>query len=145
MFYELLAYTEAFPGDTLPMITHRILNEEPVPLGRLAPDAPPELVNIIQQTLKKSPNERFADSESLRMAIARVRRDASSQGWNVNTIAVGRDTPTAPTGTRGTGSARRRQDDAVGVAQLTPPPDPRRSRSRGTGSAADDAGRSVPD
>ena len=127
VFYELLAYTEAFPGDTLPMITHRILNEEPVPLGRLAPDAPPELVNIIQQTLKKSPNERFADSESLRMAIARVRRDASSQGWNVNTIAVSRDTPSAPTGTRGTGSARRRQDDAVGVAQLTPPPDPRRT------------------
>ncbi len=127
VFYELLAYTEAFPGDTLPMITHRILNEDPVPLGRLAPDAPPELVNIIHQTLKKNPNDRFADSESLRMAIARVRRDASNQGWNVNTIAVGRDTPSPPTGTRGTGSARRRQDDSVGVAQLTPPPDPRRT------------------
>ena len=35
VFYELLAYSEAFPGDTLPMITHRILNEEPVPLDRL--------------------------------------------------------------------------------------------------------------
>ncbi|HZM93585.1 MAG TPA: serine/threonine-protein kinase [Vicinamibacterales bacterium] len=125
VFYELLAGTEAFPGDTLPMITHRILNEDPVPLGRLAPDAPPELISIIQQTLKKKPADRFADTETLRSVIARVRRDTSSQGWNVNTVAVGRETP--PPTSRGTGSARRRQDEAVGVAQLTPPPDPKRT------------------
>ena len=128
VFYELLAYTEAFPGDTLPMITHRILNEDPVPLNRLAPDASPELIAIIQQTLKKNPAERFSDSESLRTAIARVRRETSNQAWNAPTIAAGRDTPTAPAGSRGTGSARRREDEAVGVAQLTPPPpDPRRT------------------
>jgi len=127
VFYELLAYTEAFPGDSLPMITHRILNEDPVPLNRLAPDAPPELIAIIQQTLKKNPAERFSDSESLRTAIARVRREASNQAWNAPTMAAGRDTPTAPTGSRGTGSARRREDEAVGVAQLTPLPDPRRT------------------
>ncbi len=128
VFYELLAYTEAFPGDTLPMITHRILNEEPVPLGPLAPDAPPELVAIVQQCLRKSPADRFPDSESLRVAIARVRRDASSHAWNLNaTVALSRDTPSPAPGTRGTGSSRRRQDEAVGVAQLTPPPDPRRT------------------
>jgi hypothetical protein len=127
VFYEVLAYTEAFPGDTLPMITHRILNEEPVPLPQLVPDAPPELTNIIHQSLRKRPADRFDDSESLRAAIARVRRDVSNQGWNVNAFGSGRDTPSAPTGTRGTGSERRRQDDAVGVAQLTPPPDPRRT------------------
>jgi hypothetical protein len=125
VFYELLTGTEAFPGDTLPMITHRILNEDPVPLGRLVPDAPSELISIIQQTLKKSPADRFADTEMLRAVIARVRRDTSSQGWNVNTVAVSRETP--PPTSRGTGSARRRQDDAVGVAQLTPPPDPKRT------------------
>ena len=127
VFYELLAYSEAFPGDTLPMITHRILNEEPVPLSRLAPDAPPELIAIIQQSLRKNPGDRFADSEALRVAIARVRRDTSNQAWNLNTVALSRDTPPPPTATRGTGSARRRENDAVGVAQLTPPPDPRRT------------------
>ncbi|HEU4691912.1 MAG TPA: protein kinase, partial [Vicinamibacterales bacterium] len=126
VFYELLAYSEAFPGDTLPMITHRILNEEPVPLGRLAPDASPELIAIIQQTLRKNPADRFSDSDSLRAAIARVRRDASNQAWN--TIALSRDTPSPPPlGTRGTGSSRRRQDEPAAVAQLTPPPDPRRT------------------
>ena len=96
-----------------------------MPLGRLAPDAPPELISIIQQTLKKKPADRFADTETLRSVIARVRRDTSSQGWNVNTVAVSRETP--PPTSRGTGSARRRQDEAVGVAQLTPPPDPKRT------------------
>jgi hypothetical protein len=128
VFYELLAYTEAFPGETLPMITHRILNEEPVSLNLLAPDTPPELVAIIQRTLRKNAADRFPDSESLRMAIARVRRDASNHAWNLNPTIINRDTPPSPpTASRGTGSARRRQDDAVGVAQLTPPPDPRRT------------------
>jgi serine/threonine-protein kinase len=128
VFYELLAYTEAFPGDSLPMITHRILTEQPAPLGRLAPDAPPEVIGIIEQTLRKKAAERFPDSESLRVAIARVRREySSSAAWNAPTIAVGRDTPSPATGSRGTGSSRRRQDEVVGVAQLTPPPDPRRT------------------
>jgi hypothetical protein len=127
VFYELLAYSEAFPGDTLPMITHRILNDEPVALSHLAPDAPPEVIAIIEQTLRKNPAERFPDSESLRSAIARVRRDTSNQRWNLRTIPPGRDTPAPPIGSRGTGSVRRRQDEAIGVAQLTPPPDPRRT------------------
>jgi serine/threonine protein kinase len=127
VFYELLAGTEAFPGDTIPMITHRILNEEPVPLGRLAPDAPPELITIIQRTLRKNAADRYPDTEALRSVIARVRRDTSNQGWNFNTIPVTRETPSPATAGRGTGSARRRQDDVVGVAQLTPPPDPKRT------------------
>ena len=48
------------------MITHRILNEDRA-LGRLAPDAPPELISIIQQTLKKKPADRFADTETPRV------------------------------------------------------------------------------
>ena len=129
VFYELLAYTEAFPGDTLPMITHRILNEDPVPLNRLAPDAPPELIAIIQQTLKKNPADRFpTPSRCARRSRACVVRHQTRRGTST-TIAAGRDTPIrASSGSRGTGSARRRQDEAVGVAQLTPPPpDPRRT------------------
>ena len=37
VFYELLAYTDAFPGETIPTITHRILTEDPVPLTHLFP------------------------------------------------------------------------------------------------------------
>jgi hypothetical protein len=125
--YELLAYKEAFPGDTLPMITHRILSEEPAPLAQMAPDAPSELIAIIHRTLRKRPVDRFPDSESLRAAVARVRRNVSNQSWNIDTIGVTREIPSPSTGSRGTGSSRSRQDDAVGVAQLTPAPDPRRT------------------
>ena len=128
VLYEVLAYTEAFPGDTLPMITHKILTAEPVPLERLVPDAGPEITGIVAKALKKNAAERFADSEALRVAISRVRRQySSSAAWNAPTIAAGRDTPPASAGNRGTGSARHRQDNAAGVAQLTPPPDPRRT------------------
>jgi hypothetical protein len=128
VFYELLAYAEAFPGDTLPMITHKILTEEPVPLERLAPEVSPDIIAIVVKALKKTAAERYDDSEALRVAISRVRKEFSSNAaWNARTILASRDTPPAGVGTRGTGSARRREDDAVGVAQMTPPPDPKRT------------------
>ena len=82
--YELLSYAEAFPGDTLPAITHRILSDEPVPLTQLVPDINLELVDIVERSLKKSAEERFADAESLRVAISAVRRqfDSDSGGWD---------------------------------------------------------------
>ena len=130
VFYELLAYTEPFPGDTLPAITHRILNEQPKSLTSLVADLSPEVVTIVEQSLKKNVAERFKDTEAMRVAIARVRRHfESDQSWGTTpSMPVGRDvTPPGGSPNRGTGSARRRTSDAVGVAQLTPPPDPRRT------------------
>jgi serine/threonine-protein kinase len=47
--YELLSYAEAFPGESLPAITHRILSDEPVPLIQLVPDINLELVDIVER------------------------------------------------------------------------------------------------
>jgi len=128
VFYELLAYAEPFPGDTLPMITHRIVHEEPTPLEQLAPDLSPDIITIVRQAMRKRSAERFKDAETLRIAIARVRRQyESDDDWNRPTMPVGFDTPPLSGGNRGTGSARRRSNDAVGIAQMTPPPDPRRT------------------
>jgi hypothetical protein len=123
--YELLSYTEAFPGDSIPAITHRVLEEDPLPLRQLVPDAPSRLVEIVHRALEKNPSERFADTESLLAAIAHVRLEASNRAWNVNRGAADRDPLSPPAGSRGTGSIRRRQDEAVGVA--TPPPDPKKT------------------
>jgi hypothetical protein len=128
VFYELLAYTEAFPGDTLPMITHRIVSQEPVPLEQLVPEAGPDLIAIVSQALKKTSEQRFKDTDAMRLAISRIRRRYESDSdWNTPTAPVGRDSLTPTSGSRGTGSARRRSNESVGVAQLTPPPDPRRT------------------
>jgi len=128
VLYELLAYSEPFPGDTLPMITHRIVHEEPTPLEQLVPDVNPDLIAVVRQAMRKRSAERFKDAETLRTAIARVRRQyESDDDFSRPTRAVGFDTTTSSGPNRGTGSARRRSNDAVGIAQLTPPPDPRRT------------------
>jgi hypothetical protein len=128
--YELLSYTEPFPGDTLPMITHRIVSQEPTPLEQLVPDASPDLIAIVTQALKKNSAQRFKDTDSMRLAISRIRRrydSESDSSWNVPTMPPGRDSHPTGAGNRGTGSARRRSNDSVGIAQMTPPPDPRRT------------------
>jgi hypothetical protein len=128
VFYELLAYAEPFPGDTLPMITHRIVHEEPTPLEQLVPDVIPDIVAIVRQAMRKRSAERFKDTETLRIVIARVRRHyESDDDWNRPTRPVAFDTMSPGSANRGTGSARRRSNEAVGVAQMTPPPDPRRT------------------
>jgi tetratricopeptide (TPR) repeat protein len=123
--YELLAYTEAFPGETLPTITHRILTQEPVPLRDRVPDLPADLTALVERSLRKNPAERFDDAESLRVAIGRVRRQLENDSpWDAAsapTVIVER--PGGGVSKRGTGSQRQGVPDAVGVAELTPPPD----------------------
>ena len=124
--YEMLAYTEAFPGETLPTITHRILTQEPVSLSHLVPDLPAELVTVIERTLRKDPAERFESAAALGAAFARIRRTLDGDpSWDAPTVVMERP---AGISKRGTGSERQRASDAVGVAQLTPPPDPRVGR-----------------
>src|SRR5262245_51007627 len=90
VFYELLSYTEPFPGDTLPAITHRILTEPPRPLLGLVPDAMPEVTAIVDQALQKNVVERFADTEAMRSAISRVRRHLNADDSGGHTIPIGR-------------------------------------------------------
>jgi tetratricopeptide (TPR) repeat protein len=127
--YELLAYTDAFPGETLPTITHRILTQEPVPLRERVPDLHSELVALVERSLRKNPADRFDDVESLRVAIGRVRRQLEHDaGWdaaNAPTVIVER--PAASVSKRGTGSQREIGPEVIGVAELTPPPDAQRS------------------
>jgi len=128
VFYELLAYAEPFPGDTLPRIAHRIVHEEPTPLEQLAPDVSPDIIAIVRQAMRKRSADRYKDADAMRAAIARVRRQyESDDDFERPTVAVGPD-PAPPGGAgRGTGSERRRSNEAVGVAQMTPPPEPRRT------------------
>ncbi len=72
--YEVLAYTEAFPGDSGPAITHRVMTAEPPPLVRAVPNLPPEIAGIFEQALRKNPVDRPKDAETLRSAIATCRR-----------------------------------------------------------------------
>jgi len=126
--YELLAFTEAFPGEAAVTITHRIVHEEAIPLGQLVPDIHPSLVAVVERGLKKNVEDRFPDAESFRTAIARLRRQLESEpGWEATTMIARGTAPSVDPGRRGTGSARVAAGNVVGVAEMTPPPDPRRT------------------
>jgi predicted Ser/Thr protein kinase len=129
VFYELLAYTEAFPGDTGPAITHRILHKDPVPLPRLVPDLNPEIQPIIERALKKNVDERFPDAEAFRVAVSRVRKRFEDDSAQViaPTVLI-RETPAPTRKSSGPAIGRRPTTDAVGVA--TPPPTDRDALAR---------------
>jgi len=120
--YELLSYTEAFPGETLPAITHKILSQDPLPLRQLVADIDPQLVGVVERSLRKSAEERFTDAEALRTAIGRLRREAE----NDNGMTAAAPTLISPTPIpdfkRGTASQRQPRREPVSVAELTPPP-----------------------
>jgi len=128
VFYELLAYAEAFPGDTGPAITHRILHKEPVPLPRLVPDLNPEIQPIIERALKKNVDERFPDAEALRVAVSRVRKRFEDDTDVVAPTMLIRDTPGPSRRPSGNAPTRRPATDAVSVA--TPPPTDRDALAR---------------
>ena len=77
--YELLSYTEAFPGENVHAIAERVRSQQPASLAALVPDAPPELVAAVERALAKSPADRFSDASELGAAIERVRRGVESE------------------------------------------------------------------
>ena len=122
--FELLTYEEAFAGDSFTAVTQRIVNEDVRRISEIVPDVPPALCDVIDKALRKRPADRFQDAESMRLALARVRRtlettpdlDPSAAATIIGTITV----PGRKSGARTSG-----QPSVAGVrtAELTPPPD----------------------
>jgi serine/threonine-protein kinase len=73
--YELLAYRKPFRGEHLSTILYKILNENPEPLDRLVPDAPANLVAVVNRALAKNPSERYATMEDFRRDLQAVHRE----------------------------------------------------------------------
>src|SRR5207248_2305829 len=87
VFYELLSYHRAFPGEP-PAIFQKIFAEEPEPLGRLCPGLDPDLVAIVDRCLRKKPEERYADCGAVREALAGVRRRFDPEHREMPTMPV---------------------------------------------------------
>lgn len=74
VLYEMLTGRRAFQGDSSMAVMAAILYQEPIPLGS---QVPPELRNIIERCLRKSPSERFQSARELRAALENVSRAAA--------------------------------------------------------------------
>jgi TolB-like protein/Tfp pilus assembly protein PilF len=79
VLFEMLTGQLPFKGDYEQAMVYSILNEAPVPLTALRPDAPKQLGNIVTKALSKSPAERYrhahemtADIETLEKELVRT-------------------------------------------------------------------------
>lgn len=69
VLYELTTTHTPFRGEHEAALTYSIVNESPIPLRSLRPDAPLELERIINRCLDKNPGERYQHAEEIVAAL----------------------------------------------------------------------------
>ena len=74
VFYELLCFKLAFPGDLRTGIVVKILNGKPEPLEHLCPHLDPAVVALVNRCLEKQPDKRYADMDAVRRELVKLRR-----------------------------------------------------------------------
>jgi predicted Ser/Thr protein kinase len=69
MFYEMLAGRRPFTGPTIPAVLFAVVNRDPEPLGKVAPEVPTGLVAMVMRALAKDPQARHADAGEMLRAL----------------------------------------------------------------------------
>ena len=78
VLYEMATGLLPFRGDTSGVIFESILNRAPAPAGRLNPDLPPKLDEMIGKCLEKDRNLRYQHAADVRTDLQRLKRDTQS-------------------------------------------------------------------
>jgi len=78
VLYEMCTGTLPFRGETSGAIFDSILNRTPSPAGRLNPDTPSKLEEIISKCLEKDRTLRYQHSSEIRTDLQRLKRDTES-------------------------------------------------------------------
>jgi len=73
VFYELLAYRQAFSGDSIHGVLDRVLHREPEPLSVVSPGLDPGIQHIVAKALEKNPADRYQTLGQLRLDLSRCR------------------------------------------------------------------------
>jgi serine/threonine protein kinase len=75
ILYELAAGRTPFEGQTTSDVLASILKNEPVPLQRYCPEAPPELQRIVRKALRKDLEERYQLVKEMGVDLKNIRRE----------------------------------------------------------------------
>ena len=79
VLYEMCTGMLPFRGDTSGMIFESILNKTPTSAGRLNPDTPSKLEEIICKCLEKDRNLRYQYASEIRTDLQRLKRETDSR------------------------------------------------------------------
>ena len=74
VLFEMLTGKMPFSGDYEAAIMYSILNEEPDPLQKQLPDAPSELLHILNRALEKDPQDRYQSTADLVSELQRLKK-----------------------------------------------------------------------
>ena len=116
VFYELLTDRKPFVAESMHAVLFQVLQNEPEPLRKWAPDVPGILVEVVDKCLAKEADRRFADGSQLRDALTAVHRamdggraDSSSLAEEMPDAALATvvDRPKVARTSRGPGSSPR--------------------------------------
>jgi eukaryotic-like serine/threonine-protein kinase len=79
VIYEMVAQRRPFEGETPSDILAAILKTDPPPISELVPEAPPELVRIINKTLKKDREQRYQVVKELLVDLRSLKQELDFQ------------------------------------------------------------------
>ena len=88
VLYEMTTGRPAFTGSTPGTIHEAILNRTPVPVGRVNPESPPRLEEVVNKALEKDPKLRYQHASELRADLQRLKRDSDSGSTAQRVAAV---------------------------------------------------------
>jgi eukaryotic-like serine/threonine-protein kinase len=79
VLYEVATGRQAFAGNSAALITEAILNRAPTRAGRVNPDLPAKLEDVISKALEKDRRLRYQSAGEMRTDLARLKRDIDAE------------------------------------------------------------------
>lgn len=72
ILYEMLGGQVPYPGASFADLVLSVANEDPTPLGQLAPGLPPRLLELVDRAMSRNPDHRYSSVEEMGHALAAI-------------------------------------------------------------------------